>query len=158
MNTLSPKQLVNAIVTSYNYNRSDAHVLRLIKNVLTRANGWNYPTIPYNSDEFRDVREDADIFYGILVNCYGDYGTSPRHGWISPENEKDVIRALEDELDFELQDTKVLMDMRAEEYSAEELKELKDLIFDLEADKPDLEKSFERYRDRVKKYMEDCKR
>jgi hypothetical protein len=129
---ITPKELIHAMVTSYDYNRSDAHLLRLIKNVLIRANDWNPPVIPYNSDEFKDVREDADIFYGTLVNCYGDYGTSPRYGWIESENKKDVIQALEDELEYELHDTKVLIEMTPDRYSDEELKELKALITDLE--------------------------
>lgn len=124
----TPAQVIYSIVISYNYNRSDAHLLRVIKNVISRFEDKGTPA--YNLIE--DVREDADIFTGILVNLYGDYGTSPRYGWLDSDKKDAVMKALKDEYELELQDTKVLVEMTPERYSDEELKELKSLIKELE--------------------------
>ena len=43
----------------------------------------------------------VDVFYGTLVSLYGDYGTSPRHGWINDEKvEKSIAKALEVEIEY----------------------------------------------------------
>lgn len=124
----TPAQVIRSIITSYNYNRSDGYLLKLIKNVITRLEDKG-PT-EYFDD--KDIRDDTDIFNGILVNLYGDYGTSPRYGWLDSANRYAVIKALKDEFANELQDTKTLIEMTPERYSDEELKELKSLIKELE--------------------------
>ena len=124
----TPAQVIRSIVTSYDYNRSDAHLLRVIKNVISRFEDKG-PSV-YNFIE--DVREDADIFTGVIVLLYGDYGTSPRYGWLDSDKKDAVMKALKDEFESELQDTKTLVEMTPDRYSDEELKELKSLIKALE--------------------------
>lgn len=44
----------------------------------------------YGVDEF------GGIFWSWLVLTFGDYGTSPRFGWIEPENVQYLIEVFED--------------------------------------------------------------
>lgn len=124
----TPAQVIRSIVTSYDYNRSDAHLLRVIKNVMSRFEDKG--TLAY--EFIKDVREDADIFTGILVYLYGDYGTSPRYGWLDSDKKDAVMKALKDEFENELQDTKTCVEHMTYRYADEELKELKSLIKELE--------------------------
>lgn len=43
------------------------------------------------------VTQRSNIIYGMLVICYGDYGTSPRSGWINTKKQQ-IINELEEEL------------------------------------------------------------
>ena len=63
---------------------------------------------------------------------YGNYGTSPRYGWLDSDKKDAVMKALKDEFESELQDTKTLVEMTPDRYTDEELKELKSLIKALE--------------------------
>lgn len=40
-----------------------------------------------NSNDF----EQFEIFWMLLVLMFGDYGTSPRYGWINPEQISDAV-------------------------------------------------------------------
>ena len=124
----TPAQVIRSIIISYDYNRNDAHLLMVIKNVISRFEDKCMPA--YNFIE--DVRDDADIFTGILVDLYGDYGTSPRYGWLDSDKKDAVMKALKDEFESELQDTKTRVEMTPDRYTDEELKELKSLIKALE--------------------------
>lgn len=37
-----------------------------------------------------------EIFWMILVLKYGEYGTSPRSGWLLMENKKEIIKFIDD--------------------------------------------------------------
>jgi hypothetical protein len=53
-------------------------------------------TIPF--PPFLDVYHCNDLprtFWSILVIEYGDYGTSPRYGWIEVENVERIIEEME---------------------------------------------------------------
>lgn len=63
---------VRAIFDSYAYNRDYGYMVELCQEVLERVHGF------YSSNR----TDDGDIIYGFLVLSYGDYGTSPRSGWI----------------------------------------------------------------------------
>lgn len=69
---MTPRTTLKAIFDSYYYNRSVYHMIELCKEIEARINK-------------KDVEwtDDGDIIYGILVLLYGDYGTSPRSGWMS---------------------------------------------------------------------------
>ena len=70
-------EVVDAILTSFSYNRNDDDMLELIEELEKRVQGYNH-----------SWSDDRDIAYGILVLLYGDYGTSPRSGWIEKDMEK----------------------------------------------------------------------
>lgn len=90
---------VKAILDSYAYNREFWYMIDLCREVLKRVQGVAYG----HSD-------DGDIIYGFLVLMYGDYGTSPRSGWIEDHIEEiteclndhiEVYRRLKEEEDEE---------------------------------------------------------
>lgn len=64
--------IIQAIFDSFSYNRADYHMFLLCEEIRER--------IDNNSEVI--WTDDGDIIYGILVLLYGDYGTSPRSGWI----------------------------------------------------------------------------
>lgn len=66
------KQVLNAILDSYWYNRNKEYMIEVCEDVKNRLlNG-----------EYRTPTEEGHIINGILTLLYGDYGTSPRYGWI----------------------------------------------------------------------------
>ena len=77
--------IVNAIFNSYAYNREFSYMVELCQEVLERVRG-------FKSSSHTD---DGDVIYGFLVIMFGDYGTSPRSGWI--ENyEEEIADCIED--------------------------------------------------------------
>lgn len=81
---------INCLLTSYGYNRNEQYMVNLISECINRAtHNMGSP----NSD--KDLCDDADILYGSLVVAYGDYGTSPRYGWLNKENEQIILDVLE---------------------------------------------------------------
>lgn len=45
--------------------------------------------LKYKYDEFSN--DQFEIFWMMLVLMYGDYGTSPRSGWLNMENKNEII-------------------------------------------------------------------
>lgn len=43
------------------------------------------------------LTERNQLIWELLVIAYGDYGTSPRSGWLSIENKKEILEILKDE-------------------------------------------------------------
>lgn len=76
---------VNALFTSYAYNREFEYMIELCEEVLERIYGIRSSNRTY----------DGDIIYGFLVLAYGDYGTSPRSGWIEDYKEE-IISTIKD--------------------------------------------------------------
>lgn len=70
-------EVVDAILTSFSYNRNDDDMLELIEELEKRVQRYRH-----------SWSDDGNIAYGILVLLYGDYGTSPRNGWIEKDMEK----------------------------------------------------------------------
>ena len=70
---------VRAIFNSYAYNRAFSYMVELCREVLERMQG-------HVTSSNRTY--DGDIIYGFLVLMFGDYGTSPRTGWIENYNEE----------------------------------------------------------------------
>ena len=65
-------EIVEAILYSFRYNREDDDMLKLLDEVEGRIDGtWT-----------REWTDDGNILFGFLVLLFGDYGTSPRSGWI----------------------------------------------------------------------------
>lgn len=81
---MSDMPAVKAIFKSYAYNREFSYMVKLCQEVLKRVQGVAYA----HSD-------DGDIIYGFLVIMYGDWGTSPRSGWIE-ENIEEITGCIND--------------------------------------------------------------
>ena len=123
---ISPGVAIDSITTSFEYNRRDDHVIRLLMNVLSRAKGED--RIPFNANQFEDVREDADIFNGFLVLAYGDYGTSPRYGWLDSECKDVIIKALEEELKDCIDNAETNLEFERHKYDKDEIIALEQLV------------------------------
>ena len=72
------EEVVNAIFNSYMYNREYRYMIDLCQEVLERVHGF----------KSSNRTHDGDIIYGFLVLMFGEYGTSPRSGWILYNNEE----------------------------------------------------------------------
>ena len=65
-------EIIKAIFTSYAYNRDFSDMIKLCDEVLDRIHGWHSI----------DHTDDGNIIYGYIVLLWGEYGTSPRSGWL----------------------------------------------------------------------------
>ena len=81
---------VSSYTSSLFYNRETEYIVKLLEEVIERL---KEPC--KRSTQWTD---GGDILYGTLVIMYGDYGTSPRSGWIDEDIKKDIIKVFEDEL------------------------------------------------------------
>lgn len=80
MNTTN---MVRAIFTSYSYNRGYKYMIELCDEVNKRV--CNYRYVP---------SDDGNIIYGFIILMYGEYGTSPRSGWLSFELQKEISKCI----------------------------------------------------------------
>lgn len=79
---------VDSYTTSLYYNRDTEDVVKLLEEVIERLKEpYKYSTV---------WTDDGNILYGTLVLMYGDYGVSPRAGWIDKEIMKDIIKIFEE--------------------------------------------------------------
>ena len=78
--------LLDTLLTSYWYNRSEKHMVGLALEIKGRLEG----TFPCNY-----WSGDGNIIYGALVLHFGDYGTSPRSGWLKDESKSILIREID---------------------------------------------------------------
>ena len=76
---------VRAIFDSYMYNREFSYMVKLCEEVNKRV--CNYRYVP---------SDDGNIIYGFLILMYGDYGTSPRSGWLNGEIAKCISKCISD--------------------------------------------------------------
>ena len=67
------EDIVRAIFWSFEYNRKTTYMIDLCQEVRDRVN---------RSILGRHWTDDGNIIYGMLVVLWGDYGTSPRGGWL----------------------------------------------------------------------------
>lgn len=79
---------ISTFLTSLGYNRTEEYMVEIIEEVIARVHN------PWGEEQWTD---EGNILYGMLVLCYGDYGTSPRGGWIDT-NKQQIINELEEEL------------------------------------------------------------
>ena len=82
---MTTELIVRAIFNSYAYNREFSYMVELCEEILERVRGF----------KSSNRTHDGDIIYGFLVLLYGDYGTSPRSGWIE-NNIEEIIISLQD--------------------------------------------------------------
>ena len=83
-------QWISSLLTSYEYNRDYDEVVQIIDRTIKR---FKHIRVPH---EYID--DDVDIFIGAIICRYGDYGTSPRFGWLEKPHENIVMALLELEL------------------------------------------------------------
>ena len=67
------RDIIRAIFWSYAYNRDIGYMVDLCQEVLERVHGAHI------SSRWTD---DGNILYGTIVLLWGNYGTSPRGGWL----------------------------------------------------------------------------
>ena len=75
---VNPSDVLEGILTSYFYNNETEYMAYLCLGIKERM---TYTPI-LNIEDNRCVSDDVDNIYGALVCLFGDYGTSPRYGWI----------------------------------------------------------------------------
>jgi len=75
-------KIIEALFNSFAYNREFSEMVELCEEVRDRVNR-------FHSSYYTD---DGNIIYGFLVLLYGEYGTSPRSGWI--EDKLDEIAGI----------------------------------------------------------------
>jgi len=89
----SDYEWIESLIWSYFYNRDRQDIINMIQGVINRILDK-----PYNEVNAGD--DDTDILMGAIVHMYGDYGTSPRFGWIDAEHKQHVIDILNELLEF----------------------------------------------------------
>ena len=78
--------LLDTLLTSFWYNRTTKYMLSVALELKGRLEG----TLHCNY-----WHDDADIIYGALVLHFGDYGTSPRSGWLNDNSKKILIAEID---------------------------------------------------------------
>ena len=80
--------IIGSILSSLGYNRTPEDVIGVIKELISRVEGkealWS---------------DDGNIIYGTLVMLWGNYGVSPRAGWIDKDVKGEVLLTLRKELE-----------------------------------------------------------
>lgn len=80
-------------------------LLKLKEDLINQKTDDNYLLIgefpKYKHEEFNDSQ--FEIFWMMLVLLYGDYGTSPRSGWLEMKNKEKIIEFI-DKITTELKD------------------------------------------------------
>lgn len=74
---ISETQLADNLFWALWYNGLDYEV-EYLAGLLEDAQGW----LDRNDPRMRDAGEEMKLLWMILVQCFGDYGTSPRSGWV----------------------------------------------------------------------------
>ena len=82
------REIVRAIIASFDYNRSREDMIKLCEEVKKRIRKY-----------IVEWTDDGNILYGILVLLYGDYGTSPRSGWLESDTEE-IIASINEEIEL----------------------------------------------------------
>ena len=87
--------VLNSIVW---YNGLYEQLLKLKEDIVKQKNNDNYLKINENLEPKFEGFNDAqfEIFWMMLVLLYGDYGTSPRTGWLLMENKEKIIKFIDD--------------------------------------------------------------
>lgn len=117
----APKEILHALITSYDYNRDEVYMIGVLQEVQKRLK------------KYRTVwTDEGNIIVGTLILLYGDYGTSPRGGWFDDrEAEKEILESIAQEIEQFKVNIQVRVDCEPEEmtekYNPERLKELEQI-------------------------------
>lgn len=102
---VSNKTVIEAIasVASYNCWSQTLHKMReYLVSQIVQHHKTRYWAIPFPSDILHQYDPDVypRIIWFILVEMYGDCGTSPRVGWINGETSRDALQWLSELCDL----------------------------------------------------------
>lgn len=67
------------------YNRSDSEMRALCEEIKNRVAKRNCKHT-----------DDGDVLYSIIILMVGEYGTSPRSGWLTHDYQKCIIEVIKD--------------------------------------------------------------
>ena len=98
---------ISAILSSLYYNRDTDYLVELTEEILGRVED-TFPCYKWT--------DMGNIIFGMIVIRYGDYGVSPRAGWIDEEHKQNII----DELKEELQEYQEILAREIEEEERED--------------------------------------
>lgn len=85
----TPKEILDALITSYYYNRDIKDLIQVLEEVQKRLKKY--------STAWTD---DGNLIYGTLILLYGDYGTSPRAGWFEDtEAEAEILESIKQQIE-----------------------------------------------------------
>lgn len=95
--TITIEKLINALdsITWYNglagiiVKWKDEHYFD------TNAYGLSWNWITFENYDL-ETRKQLQVIWMICVELFGEYGTSPRSGWIEPENKDDFYKFIDD--------------------------------------------------------------
>ena len=82
---------LESLIVSYSYNRELASIIKMLKGTRSRLLNEGYLSCDYSND-------DVNILFGVICLRYGDYGTSPRTGWIDNENKQALLKFLDEQI------------------------------------------------------------
>ena len=86
------KNIIDVLDSIVWYNGIGDILLKLKEDIIN-SEGETYSKLKddlkYKHDEFSN--NQFEIFWMMLVLMYGDYGTSPRSGWLNMENKNEII-------------------------------------------------------------------
>lgn len=86
-------ETIYAILRSFWYNRDEAYMVRICELLETSLKdgrrSWTLGDDVANSD-------DMDIIWGTLVCGFGDYGTSPRFGWVHDIDIQPALKVIQE--------------------------------------------------------------
>ena len=82
------KNIIDVLDSIVWYNGIGDILLKLKEDIIN-SEGETYSKLKYKYDEFSN--NQFEIFWMMLVLMYGDYGTSPRSGWLNMENKNEII-------------------------------------------------------------------
>ena len=81
------REIIRAIFWSYEYNREISYMIDLCQEVRERVN---------RSIVSEQRTDDGNIIFGMLVILWGDYGTSPRSGWLENKYIDEITGCIDD--------------------------------------------------------------
>lgn len=91
---MEAKDYLYNLVTALNYNRNTDYTMEVCHRVIQRIKHDYEWRVEHKYDEY-GIGDDVDLIASMIFLGYGEYGTSPRYGWIIDERyEKDIINAL----------------------------------------------------------------
>lgn len=89
------KELIDAMASIVFYNGYE-DVLKSISDYIMYYDREEYYSFSYPKDILKEYKIDEfpNIVWGLMVLMFGDYGTSPRFGWIDIENKHKALAFL----------------------------------------------------------------
>lgn len=90
---MNKEKLLSALESITWYNGLYEPLLEIKKRLLDKTDNNNFLR-PNDIDYFNDLQ--FEIFWMMLVVLYGDYGTSPRSGWLEMANKNSIIAFIDE--------------------------------------------------------------